>query len=43
MLGDLQLGTFVLLLWEGEEYYFQIDSHTIFTKGWDTKLKFTKK
>ena len=26
-------------LWNGEEYYFQIDSHTIFTQGWDTKLK----
>jgi hypothetical protein len=24
-------------LWNGEEYYFQIDSHTKFVKGWDTK------
>jgi hypothetical protein len=23
-------------LWDGEEYYFQIDSHTKFVKGWDT-------
>ena len=25
-------------LWDGEEYYFQIDSHTKFIKSWDTKL-----
>jgi len=25
-------------LWDGEEYYFQIDSHTKFVKSWDTKL-----
>jgi len=25
-------------LWNGEEYYFQIDSHTTFTKDWDEKL-----
>ena len=24
-------------LWDGEQYYFQIDSHTKFVKGWDTK------
>ena len=24
-------------LWDGEQYYFQIDSHTKFTKCWDTK------
>ena len=24
-------------LWDGEQYYFQIDSHTKFTKSWDTK------
>ena len=24
-------------LWDGEQYYFQIDSHTKFIKGWDTK------
>ena len=24
-------------LWDGEEYYFQIDSHTKFVDGWDTK------
>lgn len=24
--------------WKGEEYYLQIDSHTRFVKGWDTKL-----
>ena len=24
-------------LWDGEKYYFQIDSHTKFIKGWDTK------
>lgn len=23
-------------LWSGQEYYFQIDSHTKFVKGWDT-------
>ena len=23
-------------LWDGEEYYFQIDSHTRFVKNWDT-------
>lgn len=23
-------------LWNGEEYYFQVDSHTKFVKGWDT-------
>ena len=26
-------------LWKGEDYYFQIDSHTKFIKSWDTKLK----
>jgi hypothetical protein len=25
-------------LWDGEDYYFQIDSHTKLVKGWDTKL-----
>lgn len=25
-------------LWDGEEYYFQIDSHTTFSKDWDEKL-----
>ena len=25
-------------LWDNEEYYFQIDSHTRFVKHWDTKL-----
>ena len=25
-------------LWDGEDYYFQIDSHTTFTKDWDEKL-----
>ena len=25
-------------LWDGEEYYFQIDSHTKFVESWDTKL-----
>lgn len=25
------------LLWNGEEYYMQIDSHSKFTKNWDTK------
>ena len=25
-------------LWDNEEYYFQIDSHTSFVKHWDTKL-----
>ena len=25
-------------LWNGEEYYFQIDSHTTFIKDWDEKL-----
>ena len=25
-------------LWNGEEYYLQIDSHTIFIKDWDEKL-----
>lgn len=25
-------------LWRGEQYYFQIDSHTKFEKGWDTTL-----
>lgn len=24
-------------LWDGEQYYFQIDSHTKFVKDWDTK------
>jgi len=24
-------------LWSGEQYYMQIDSHTKFAKGWDTK------
>jgi hypothetical protein len=24
-------------LWDGEEYFMQIDSHTKFVKGWDTK------
>jgi hypothetical protein len=24
-------------LWNGEQYYFQIDSHTKFVRGWDTK------
>lgn len=24
-------------LWNGEQYYLQIDSHTKFVKGWDTK------
>lgn len=24
-------------LWDGQEYYLQIDSHTKFVKGWDTK------
>lgn len=24
-------------LYNGQDYYIQIDSHTIFTKGWDTK------
>jgi len=26
-------------LYDGEDYFFQIDSHTRFAKGWDTKLK----
>lgn len=26
-------------MWTGEEYYFQIDSHTRVIKGWDTILK----
>lgn len=25
-------------LWNNENYYLQIDSHTLFNKGWDTKL-----
>jgi hypothetical protein len=25
-------------LWDGEDYYFQIDSHTTFSKDWDDKL-----
>ena len=25
-------------LWDGEDYYFQIDSHTTFSKDWDEKL-----
>ena len=25
-------------LWEGEEFFLQIDSHTHFIKGWDTEL-----
>ena len=25
-------------LYQGETYYFQIDSHTLFEKGWDVKL-----
>lgn len=25
-------------LWDGEDYYFQIDSHTSFRKDWDEKL-----
>lgn len=25
-------------LWDGEDYYFQIDSHTTFSKNWDEKL-----
>ena len=25
-------------LWDGEEYYLQIDSHTTFTDNWDSKL-----
>lgn len=25
-------------LWDGEDYYFQIDSHTTFTTDWDEKL-----
>lgn len=25
-------------LWNGEDYYFQIDSHTKLVKGWDTKI-----
>lgn len=28
-------------LFDGEEYYFQLDSHHRFVKGWDTKLKKT--
>lgn len=30
-------------LYDGEEYYFQLDSHHRFVKGWDTKLKGTLK
>lgn len=26
-------------LYDGEDYFFQIDSHSRFAKGWDTKLK----
>jgi [Skp1-protein]-hydroxyproline N-acetylglucosaminyltransferase len=26
-------------MWKGEEYYLQIDSHTRFVEGWDTKCK----
>lgn len=26
-------------LWRGEEYFFQIDSHTQFAKNWDTNIK----
>lgn len=25
-------------LWQGETYFLQIDSHSLFSKGWDTKL-----
>ena len=25
-------------LWDGEQYYFQIDSHTKFVKGWDINV-----
>lgn len=25
-------------LWDGEKYFLQIDSHSLFAKGWDTKL-----
>ena len=28
-------------LYDNEEYYFQLDSHHRFVKGWDTKLKDT--
>lgn len=30
-------------LYQDEEYYFQLDSHHRFVKGWDTKLKSTLK
>ena len=26
-------------LWKGEQYFMQIDSHSRFIKGWDTKIK----
>lgn len=27
-------------LYDGEDYFFQVDSHMRFAKGWDTKLKY---